>query len=467
MKFYSSRVTDINIAYIGGGSRGWAWNLMSDLSAESDISGNVRLYDIDKQAATNNAIIGNSLKDRPDVKGDFTYKVADTLQEVLTGADFIIISILPGTFDEMESDVHLPEQYGIYQSVGDSTGPGGMIRALRTLPMYIEFAQAIKNYCPDAWVISYTNPMMMCVQMMYEVFPQIKAFGCCHEVFGTQHLIADFVSKERGIENIHRREIKVNVQGINHFTWINRATYDGEDIFPIYKRAVDKYHAEGYENDEAGHWMNSLFDSANRVKFDLFKRYGVIAAAGDRHLAEFCPPWYLKNPETVYSWKFTLTPVSYRKNRLKELLEESDLLVKGEKKMKLALSGEEGVMQIKAILGMGDMVTNVNIPNRGQIPNLPIGCVVETNAMFTKNNVVPLFADNVDASVNNLILRHVYNYKEILNAVVKKDLNLAFNAFANDPLMTADMTSAKILFNRMIENTKKYLQYYKQNCNYY
>ena len=133
--------------------------------------------------------------------------MADRLKEALTGSDFAVISILPGTFDEMESDVHEPEKYGIYQSVGDTAGPGGMVRALRTIPMFVTIAEAIRDYAPQAWVINYTNPMSLCVKTLYHVFPQIKAFGCCHEVFGTQKLLAQIAESELGIADIKRDEI--------------------------------------------------------------------------------------------------------------------------------------------------------------------------------------------------------------------------------------------------------------------
>ena len=193
MVYVNNKVENIKIAYIGGGSRGWAWKLMTDLAKEEVISGTVCLYDIDKEAAEANAGIGNRLKDREDVVGEWNYTTADSLKEALTGADFVVISILPKTFDEMEADVHMPERLGIYQSVGDTAGPGGMMRALRTLPMYVELATAIKENCPDAWVINYTNPMSLCVKTLYHVFPEIKAFGCCHEVFGTQDVLAEIV----------------------------------------------------------------------------------------------------------------------------------------------------------------------------------------------------------------------------------------------------------------------------------
>ena len=175
MNYSKNKVSDIQIAYIGGGSRGWAWTFMTDLALDEQISGTIRLYDIDRSAAENNAVIGNRLMSREDAGGDWKFEVKNSLKEALTGCDFAVISILPGTFDEMDSDVHLPERLGIYQSVGDTAGPGGMIRALRTIPMFVEIAESIKAYAPNCWVINYTNPMSLCVKTLYHIFPEIKA----------------------------------------------------------------------------------------------------------------------------------------------------------------------------------------------------------------------------------------------------------------------------------------------------
>ncbi|MGB4661358.1 MAG: alpha-glucosidase/alpha-galactosidase, partial [Mobilitalea sp.] len=228
MTYENDKMTGIKIAYIGGGSKGWAWGLMSDLATEGSLSGTVALYDIDFAAAKANEVIGNSLKERADVIGIWNYQAVEQLRDALEQADFVVISILPGTFDEMESDVHAPEKYGIYQSVGDTVGPGGLVRALRTLPMYVPIARAIKEYCPNAWVINYTNPMTLCTKVLYEVFPEIKAFGCCHEVFSTQELICSALKDMIGVE-AKRNDIKVNVLGINHFTWIDKMTYQNMD----------------------------------------------------------------------------------------------------------------------------------------------------------------------------------------------------------------------------------------------
>lgn len=458
MKYNNYRVEDINIAYIGGGSRGWAWGLMSDLAMEQSLSGTVKLYDIDFNAAHDNEIIGNRLNEREDIKGKWDYEAVKTLEEALSGANFIVISILPGTFEEMDSDVHAPEKYGIYQPVGDTVGPGGLVRALRTIPMYIEIAEAIKKYSPEAWVINYTNPMSLCTRTLYKVFPEIKAFGCCHEVFGTQKVLADALKDIRGIEGAEREDIKVNVLGINHFTWIDKASYKGMDLMPIYEEFVDKHYEEGHEGDNKGHWMNSSFASANRVKFDLFKRYGAIAAAGDRHLAEFVPGvWYTKNPEVVKSWKFGLTTVSWRKNDLKERLAKSSELVSGDRQFILNATGEEGVRQIKALLGLGDIITNVNLPNQGQMPDMPQDSIVETNAVFTKDSIRPVSAGKLPNPVHGLVIRHVYNQETILEAALAKNKDLAFAAFVNDPLVNIPIEEAKVLFEAMLHNTKEYL----------
>lgn len=462
MKYTEKGVEDLKIAYIGGGSRGWAWGLMSDLAKTDDLCGTVYLYDIDSEAARHNEVIGNRVKDIDGCVSPWVYKASESIDEALDGADFVVISILPGTFDEMESDVHTPEKYGIYQSVGDTTGPGGILRAMRTVPMYEVIAEAIKRNCPDAWVINYTNPMSVCTRTLYRVFPEIKAFGCCHEVFGTQKVLANAVEDILGIEKPHHKEIKINVVGVNHFTWITKANYKGYDLMPVYKKYCEKY-KDGCEEQADNNWMNNSFTSAEKIKINLFLKYGQIAAAGDRHLAEFCPGnWFLKDRETVKEWKFGLTTVAWRKEDLKKRLERSERLYSGEEKFELRETGEEGVKQMRALLGLDDFVTNVNIPNYGQIPNLPIGAVVETNARFSADSVTPVFSGAVPEEIYPLVSRVCGEQEMIVEATAERSLDKAFNAFINDPLVsTIGWNDARKLFDEMVENTKAYLGEYK------
>lgn len=461
MRYDNGRIEEVQIAYIGGGSRGWAWGLMTDLAMEPQLSGTVRLYDIDHQAAKNNETIGNRISQREDAAGKWDYRAVDSLREALTGADFVVISILPGTFDEMASDVHLPERLGVWQSVGDTAGPGGMVRALRTIPMFVTIAQAIRDYAPKAWVINYTNPMSLCVKTLYYIFPEIKAFGCCHEVFGTQKFLKEVCETECGFLDVDWHDIDVNVLGINHFTWFSSASYKGVDLFPVYEKYAESHHETGCDHKD-DNWMNSFFECLHRVKMDLFRRYGYIAAAGDRHLAEFMPSSeYLKDPETVRQWKFSLTTVDWRKEDLQNRLARSERLVSGEEEVELKPTGEEGIMLIKALLGLGRVVSNVNIPNTaGQISNLPCTAVVETNALFEKDSIHPVAAGALSEEIRKLILPHVQNHEMILKAALLCDEELVVQAFLNDPLIRGKNCSeedVRTLVHDMICNTKAYL----------
>jgi len=458
MRDNQKRARALRVAYIGGGSRGWAWGFMTDLAMDGDMCGTVSLYDIDRPAAVRNQRIGMRISAHPDAAARWEYEVADSLEGALRGADFVVISILPATFEEMRSDVHLPERVGVWQPVGDTVGPGGFMRAMRTIPMFVEIGEAIKAWAPNAWVINYTNPMSLCVRTLYHVFPQIKAFGCCHEVFGTQKLLCDMLAREYGIPGATRQALSTTVTGINHFTWLTRASYGDIDLMPLYAAFADKYYDSGYDEGGDDNWMNNHFKCAHRVKFDLFRRYGAIAAAGDRHLAEFTAPWYTRSPEKVRDWKYQLTTVDWRVKDLGDRLKRSDDLISGAEAIALKPSGEEGHLLLKAVLGLGDMTSNVNLPNRGQIPNLPLGSVVETNALFGMDHVAPVFAGPLPGNLLALVARHVYNQENTLAAALACDRKLGFTTFMNDPQMAAvPVPEGQRLFDDMLENQRAYL----------
>jgi alpha-galactosidase len=451
-----TNVQQLKLCYIGGGSRNWAWVFIKDLAFEKEIAGTIHLYDIDAAAAEANEALGNQVMETHN-PGRWTFKAEPSLEQALKESDFVFISLLPKDFTEMAVDVHAPEQYGVYQSVGDTIGPGGLNRALRTVPMYETIAQAVKQWAPEAWVLNYTNPMSICTRTLYKVFPEIKAFGCCHEVFGTQNLLRTLIiraglAKE---DEVKREDITTRVAGINHFTWIDRAAWKQHDLFPLYASFAEEYKETGFAEGGDGNWFNSYFTSGERVKIDLFRRYGLIAAAGDRHLAEFCPPsWYLKTPKLAESWQFSLTPVAWRIAQREELKQKSAAYRQGKDALVPENSGEEGIRQLKALLGLGNLVTNVNLPNKGQLPGFPLEAVVETNAFFSRDRVEPIITEGMPPALRGLVLQHLENQEGIVAAAMNRSLDEAFKVFLNDPqVRQLSREDARALFLEMTTQT--------------
>ena len=445
--------TKIRIAYIGGGSRNWARTVMTDLARCEYLTGEIALYDIDYGAALANVERATALYRHPDARTTFEVMATRTAAEALTGADFVFLSILPGPMQMFANDLDIPARYGILQTVGDTTGPGGISRALRTVPTYVEYAHQIMEHCPDAWVINYTNPMTLCTSAFYAAEPEIKAFGCCHEVFGTQHMLASLVEEHLHVPSPHRREIKTDIAGLNHFTFATAARWNGIDLFPMLRRQVED---EGFWVDQTESALQlkahgSWFQSRSRIAFDFLRRFGALGAAGDRHLAEFVP-WYLVSEENLHRYGVILTPSSYRMGTWRPsqgvpmpAAEEKEWTVGG-----LRGSDEEGVLQMLALLGYEPLDTNVNLPNMGQIPDLPRGAVVETNAQFRKNSVTPVVPKPLPGGVLSLVRRIVDVQRMTLEAAIRKDKDLAFQALLLDPLCRIPVDRAWAMFGEML-----------------
>lgn len=453
----------IKLAYIGGGSKLWARVFMNDLALAEGLSGEIALYDIDLAAAERNRRIGERINEAPGTVSRWDYVVCERLEDALRGADFVAISILPGTFDEMESDVHAPEKYGIYQSVGDTVGPGGVLRAMRTVPIYEEFARAIKSCCPGAWVINLTNPMTICCKTLFDVFPEIKAFGCCHEVFHAEEFLACVAAETLGVPRPRRQDIMIDASGINHFTWITEARFGGEDLLKLLPKAVDKWYNEGhYEYGDPLDFRSDPFRYGNKVKMDLFRRYGVLAAAGDRHLAEFMKKSrYLSGPGSAEEWLFHLTTVDYRRRDQRRKIEEANDIASGKIPITPERSSEELVELIKAILGFGKIVSNANTLNRGQAAGLPAGSVVEVNHVFDKDSVKPIVTNPLPGPVLQMVAENAMNIENTYEGIRERDLGKIFAAFMAQPLCCElGWSEGEELFGSMIRNTKQYLSPY-------
>jgi alpha-galactosidase len=422
------------------------------------LAGEVALYDLDLEAARLNEYLGNWLHSgQPGVASHWRYAAVPDLETALRGADLVVASILPGTFEVMAAEIALAEEYGLYFPVGDTIGAPGLVRGLRTAAIYAGFARAIAEHCPRAWVINYTNPMTIATRTLTQVAPGLKVFGCCHEVFATQRLLASLAGRYLGVSPAPPRDvIRVNVLGINHFTWIDRADYQGADLLKV----LDEHLAQPgtlrpYTREEVEDW-NNWFHSAEQVKYALYQRYGLLAAAGDRHLVEFLPG-FTRSPEELFRWGVIRTPVSWRIEYRRQAVQATRDLIEGRAPPRLDRSGEETVSQIRALVGLGDIVTNVNTENQGQVANLPLRAVVETNARLSRDEVRPLAAGALPTGLQPLVARHVSNQELIVEAALARDPDLAFQAVFNDPANTLPIDSCWEMFNRMLLASRDFL----------
>jgi alpha-galactosidase len=296
------------------------------------------------------------------------------------------------------------------------------------------------------------------------VFPEIKAFGCCHEVFHAQEFLTCVLKEIKGIK-VHRSQIYTDACGVNHFTWMTEAKYGDIDLLALLPEFEEKFYEEGYferEGKSRFEFKTDPFAYGNKVKLDLYNKYGVLAAAGDRHLAEFMPStWYLKDKQTVKDWQFGLTTVDWREADQAKKIAESIEMAEGKKQFNVVKSTEEAVDLMKALLGFGTIVSNVNMPNKGQMPQMPLGSIVETNCVFSNDQVKPVVSNELPSAVANMVYRACANINTCYEGIKERDLGKIYTSFANQALCnTLTMEQSKELFKEMCYNTKDYLEEY-------
>jgi len=439
---------ETRICIIGGGGRLWAIQFMKDLAYNTMTHGTLVLYDIDKEAAHNNVAVAEKVFKVNNSEGRFRVIAEDEIGKALTGCDLVIISIEPGKTECRYGDLVLPEEYGILQSVGDTTGPGGIMRARRAVPLFFEIAEQVKQYCPDAWVINYTNPMTLCTAALYKAFPEIKALGCCHEVFHTQNFLAEKVAEWFDVPVPDRREIKIDLTGVNHFTFVTKAFWKAHDLMP---RLIELVQDSATFSDGTAVAKKRLqeekwFDCDQKIALSFLRDFGSLGAAGDRHLAEFVP-WFLTSDENLHTYGVIRTPYSWRERTAKEKRER----VFKDEDLKAELTDEEGVDIMRCLMGDKTMVTNINRPNEGQISYLPKGRIVESNGVLGEDSIRPIVASDPPLAIQNLV-RQVSDVQEMtLEAIWNKDDELLFSAFLSDPLMNLSRDKARELFEKMLE----------------
>ena len=426
------------ICFIGGGSYQWARTLVRDIAVQPALAGcHVVLEDIDP--APLEVMLPLAERIAAAAGTGMTVSATTSLEEGLEGADYVILSITTGGLEAMRRDVEIPKRYGIYQPVGDTVGPGGLARSWRNIPVVVEIARTIERICPDAWLINVTNPMTTLCRAVTKA-TRVRTIGLCHELVGA---LRTFVGPLLGVDDISR--FHSQVAGVNHLPWLLSLYLDGRDVLPDLTRIVAEGGVERLQLDTS----RAANFGAHRLKAYLLETFGALPAAGDRHVAEFFPQFL--QPETPWG-PFSgihLTTIEDRYEWLAGWKARAQRWLSGEEPIDL-MPSSEGTARVIAALHSGQSHVEVmNLPNTGQVPDLPLGAVLETMGLVDGAGARPFAVGPLPPGIDAIVRRHVANQEMIVDASLRGDRQLLLQVLINDPL-TATLHDPSAMLDELL-----------------
>ncbi|RLC44982.1 MAG: hypothetical protein DRH57_08740 [Candidatus Cloacimonadota bacterium] len=458
----------LKIAFIGGGSYMWGPWVSRDLFVTKELDGSkLVLLDINEESLADIKAVTEKMQKR--VNSNWDVETTTDRQAALKDADYVIICISTGGFDSMEHDINVPWKHGVFHSVGDTVGPGGLNRALRNIPVVVDIMNDVNELCPEAWVMNITNPMTTLTSAMAKVSKSGKVVGMCHEVSGGR----DFIGNILGFEGKMDKDLEVVVAGLNHNIWLLDATYKSKSIMEEIKEACSNKDI-AWENYQKKMATMPTKDS-NGKEVDLTEKFekmwkgsgirrlmlhqtGFLAMQGDRHTAENYGH-ITSNQEAFKALGGHFTPIEgRRKYWLPGAIKNAKRIMSGEwTDYEITLSHEPIVPIIKAIeTGERYLWEAGNMVNVGQISNLPIGAVVETPCIASSKGVVPVTVGNVPSAIAAQLNGHAYRQEMIVEAAMTTNKELALAALASDPMVT-DITHTEDMLNEMMDKTAQWL----------
>ena len=432
----------MKIAFIGGGSVLWTPKLVTDMALTEALSGaKLMLHDIDEDSLN---LLTRACKRISTQAGD-RLEITATLDRTtaLRDANFVILCVGIGGLSAMRNDLEIPEKYGIYQVVGDTVGPGGLARGLRHIPFAIQVAREMEQLCPDAWMLNVTNPMTTICRGVTQA-TGIRTIGLCHEVIGVKHHLADMFDTDIA-------DITLDVGGINHLPVILRCDINGRDGLTLVREWVSE-HAPFSSLDQVE--VNNVFDvfvDRWAVKLTLFEQLGVLFGAGDRHVAEFFSGFLTEESEYGRRYGVLQTKVDQRQEMTRVRRASVEEFVNGAPQ-KLERSDEQLAPVMAALVGGTQGRFVVNVPNQGQIENLPRDAVVECIAEIDSLGVHPLACGQLPYEVQGVLAGHVARQELIVEAALTGCRESALSALATDPLMLNPMSVMPMLDELMVAN---------------
>ena len=436
-----------NITFIGAGSCAFTRDVVRDLLTFPLLrDSTLVLMDINRERLNFAQEMVNTIIKR----GDYPTKVEVTTdrREALKGSDAVLITIMTHGTQVWRHDIEIPKKYGISINVGDTRGPSGIFRALRTIPVMLDICRDIERQCPDAIVLNYTNPMaMLCRAIQRQT--NLKFTGLCHSVQGTAKMLAQWIKAPMD-------EITYLCAGINHLSWYLEYKWNDKDAYPLIRKAI----------------QNKKIYNEEIVRNEMFKHLGYYVTESSGHNSEY-NWWFRKRPDLIEKYctygtgwnpgKYAFVLNEYI-DKEKNWQKKAKQVMKLAKEMPLDKGLEYASSIINAFMGGEAFEFNGNVPNTGLIPNLPKDVCVEVPIVVNRHRIKPFYVGNLPpqlAALNNI---NIAVEEMAVEAALTGDPQLVFQAIAYDPLTAAVLSLAEIkkMVREMFNKNQPYLPQFKK-----
>jgi alpha-galactosidase len=370
-------------------------------------------------------------------------------RDVLPGADVVVLSVSiggPAYYDEpYESEINIPQRYGVTQAVGDTVGPGGLFRALRTAPVMLQMIDDINRLAPGALILNYTNPMAI-LTWLFNERSQSPVLGLCHGVTGNSWRMASLI-------DVSRDDCEFLAAGINHMTWFLEFTHKGEDVLPrIHQRIIEEGKKARLENPGSTP-QNFAY------RGEMIEALGYFTTESDRHFPEYVP-WFQHEDRWDFMKYYNITKGV--KGRRQQWYEDMGVKASQAESVELVRSHESmsGIMEARCT--NEPYTFSGNVMNEGHITNLPEGCCVELPVTVDSGSIEPLHVGDLPPACAALCRSNVDFQELVVDAIREQSRDLARQALLFDPATQAVLSVRRTaqLFDEMWDAEKDLLGYY-------
>jgi alpha-galactosidase len=436
------------VTIIGGGSYQWVPKLLIDLANTPTLHDvELVLEDVDPEPLPAMASFVEHVAKARGI--GMTVRTTTDQRDAVDGADYVVVSISTGGFDSMRHDLDIPERYGIRQAVGDTVGPGGVNRALRNIPVLVGIARDMEDCCPGAWLLNITNPMTtLCRAVTRET--DIKTVGLCHEITNCRYQLSQLL-------DCNFLDLDLDAEGVNHFPIITRLEVNGEDGFEMLRDVLERTASGVPGTVIEGFDITKLTVESNRVKFELFRRFGVLPAAGDRHLVEFFPGFLTEDAGWGKRWGVDLTTIADREKWLDHYKTEFAKL-RDATEVPDTFSGEMVAPLMDSFIRNKERHLPLNIPNQGQCPDLPNEVVSESICVVDGDGIHGGEPTHVPFALAECLRRVAAAQEATVEAAITGKREKAIDAMMFDPLAgRIDFDRVEQMTDEMLDATARWL----------